>query len=83
MRIFPLKFGLIASFFNRHKEMMLEAEKLDKWYKEERKAEEQRMEQEFRKKMMEKFAVEQKLEQLTLQKRRQKELDFKKEVVIN
>ena len=63
--------------------MMLEAEMQDKAMKEARKAEEARMEKEFRKKMMEKLAEEQRLEQLTVQRRKQKEFEHKKEVTLS
>jgi hypothetical protein len=48
--------------------------------KEARKKEEDRMENEFKKKLMDKFAADEKLEQYNVIKRKQKELDFKKEI---
>jgi hypothetical protein len=48
--------------------------------KEERKQEEFRMENEFRQKMMEKFAEDDRIEQMNAQKRRLKEQEHKREV---
>ena len=50
--------------------------------KEERKREEEKMENEFKKKLMEKFAEDERLEQYNVQKRRMKEMEFKKEVCL-
>lgn len=51
--------------------------------KELRKQEEQSMEGEFKKRLLEKFAQDERLEQYNAQRRKQKELDLKKEVTIN
>ncbi len=48
--------------------------------KAERAAEEQRMEDEFKQKLMEKFAEDERLEQMNAQKRRMRELEHKREV---
>jgi hypothetical protein len=48
--------------------------------KEARRKEEDRMENEFKKKLMEKYAADEKLEQYNVIRRKQKELDFKNEV---
>ncbi len=48
--------------------------------KELRKKEEERMESEFKKKLMEKFAEDERLEQYNAIKRKQKEIELKKEV---
>jgi hypothetical protein len=48
--------------------------------KAERKAEEQRMEEDFKRKLMEKYAEDDRLEQMNAQKRRMKELEHKREV---
>jgi hypothetical protein len=48
--------------------------------KEEHKREEERMENEFKKRLLEKFAEDERLEQYNAQKRRMKEIEFKKEV---
>jgi hypothetical protein len=48
--------------------------------KEERKREQDKMENEFKKKLMEKFAEDERLEQYNMQRRRMKEIEFKKEV---
>lgn len=48
--------------------------------KEQMKKEEEKMEQEFKQKMLEKFKEDERVEQMNAQKRRMKELDFKKEV---
>jgi hypothetical protein len=50
--------------------------------KEERKREEQMMENEFKKRLLEKFAQDERLEQYNAQRRKQRELDLKKEVNI-
>jgi len=50
--------------------------------KELRKIEEDKMEQEFRKRLMEKFAEDERLEQYNQQRRKQKELELKKQVSI-
>jgi len=49
--------------------------------KEERKAQEEKLESEFKRKLMEKFAEDERLEQFNLQKRRMKEIELKKEVI--
>jgi len=59
---------------------MIRAEREAKERKRRQKEEEERMEVEFRRAMMDKFAREDKLEQLAQQKRRMKELEHKKEV---
>lgn len=59
---------------------MIRAEMEAKDRKRRQKEEEERMEGEFRRMMMEKFAKEDKLEQLAQQKRRMKELEHKKEI---
>lgn len=48
--------------------------------KEARKREEERLENEFKKKLIEKFAEDERLEQYNAIRRKQKELDLKKEV---
>lgn len=48
--------------------------------KQERKAEEMRMEDEFKTKLMQKFADDERIEQMNAQKRRMKELEHKREV---
>lgn len=50
--------------------------------KEIRKKEEEKLENEFKKKLMEKFAEDERLEQYNAIRRKQKELELKKEVVI-
>lgn len=50
--------------------------------KEEKKREEEKMENEFKRKLMEKFADDERLEQYNAQKRRVKEIEYKKEVMI-
>jgi hypothetical protein len=50
--------------------------------KEEKKRDEERMENEFKRKLMEKFAEDERLEQYNAQKRRMKEIEYKKEVMI-
>jgi len=57
------------------------AEKEAKAFKEEQVREEQRMEKEFRKRMLEKFAEDDKIEQMNAQKKRMKELEHKREVI--
>ncbi len=49
-------------------------------FKQERKREEERLEAEFKRKLMEKFAEDERLEQYNAQRRRQKEIELKKEV---
>ena len=49
-------------------------------YKEKRKKEEQEMEAEFKRKLMEQFAEDEKLEQYNMRRRKQRELDLKQEV---
>ncbi len=49
-------------------------------YKEERKKEEEKMEGEFKKKLMEKFSQDERLEQFNAQRRRAKEIELKKEI---
>jgi len=58
----------------------MQAEKEAHAMKQAKKEEEERIEKEFRRTMMEKFAQDEKLEQLSMQKRRMKELEHKKEV---
>jgi hypothetical protein len=48
--------------------------------KENRRKDEERMEGEFKKKLMEKFSDDERLEQYNAQRRRQKEIELKKEV---
>jgi len=48
--------------------------------KAERAAEERRMEDEFKQKLMEKFAEDERLEQMNAQKRRMRELEHKREI---
>jgi hypothetical protein len=48
--------------------------------KEERKREEEKVEGEFKTRLLEKFVEDEKLEQYNMQRRRQKEIDYKKEV---
>ena len=48
--------------------------------KAERAAEEQRMEDEFKRKLMEKFAEDERLEQMNAQRRRMREQEHKREV---
>jgi len=59
---------------------MIQAEKDDIALKAARKAEEERIEADFKRQMMEKFATDEKLEQMSQQKKRMKELEFKREV---
>ena len=49
-------------------------------YKEKRKKEEEEMEKEFKKKLMEQYTEDEKLEQYNMRRRKQKELDLKQEV---
>ena len=58
----------------------MEAEKEAHNMKLARKQEEERMEQEFRIRMLQKFAEDDKLEQMNAQKRRMKEVEHKREV---
>lgn len=51
------------------------------YVKEARKKEEEKAEGEFKKRLMEKFADDERLEQYNAQKRKQKEFDLKKEVI--
>ena len=62
---------------------MIESEKEAHHMKLVRKQEEERMEQEFRMKMLQKFADDDKLEQMNSQKRRMKEIEHKREVIIS
>jgi hypothetical protein len=48
--------------------------------KEARRKDEERLENEFKKRLIEKYAEDEKLEQYNVIRRKQKELDFKKEV---
>ena len=48
--------------------------------KAERQAEEKRMEDEFKRKLMDKFAEDERLEQMNAQRRRMRELEHKREV---
>jgi hypothetical protein len=48
--------------------------------KEARRKEEEKLENEFKRKLIEKFAEDEKLEQYNVVRRKQKEIDFKKEV---
>jgi hypothetical protein len=50
--------------------------------KENKKRDEELMENDFKKKLMEKYAADEKLEQFNAMRRRQKEIDLKKEVKI-
>lgn len=59
---------------------MLEAKMYQEQLKAERRAEEQRMEEDFKRKLMEKYAEDDRLEQMNAQKRRMKELEHKREV---
>lgn len=65
----------------RQKEDLLQAAIDHMQLKEERKREEEKMENEFKKKLMEKFAEDERLEQYNMQKRRMKEIEYKKEVM--
>lgn len=64
----------------RIKEELQRAEKQAKKFKEDQLKEEERMEKEFRKRMLEKFAEDDKIEQMNAQKKRMKELEHKREV---
>ncbi len=48
--------------------------------KEQRRLEEERMENEFKKRLMEKYAEDERLEQYNAMRRKQREIDLKKEV---
>lgn len=48
--------------------------------KEQRRLEEEKMENDFKKKLMEKFAEDERLEQYNAMRRKQKEIELKKEV---
>lgn len=61
---------------------MMQAEREAHAMKLAKKQEEDRMEKEFRKMMMDKFALDEKLEQLSMQKRRMKEQEHKREVIL-
>jgi hypothetical protein len=50
--------------------------------KEQKRFEEEKMENEFKKKLMEKFAEDERLEQYNAMRRKQKEIELKKEVKI-
>ena len=81
---------------NNHKEKLKELEEKEKRqkqkeellasaieqmkFKEQRKKEEQEMEAEFKKKLMEQYAEDEKLEQYNMRRRKQRELDLKQEV---
>ena len=58
----------------------MDAQKYQEQLKAERKAEELRMEDEFKRKLMEKYAEDDRLEQMNAQRRRMKELEHKREV---
>jgi hypothetical protein len=58
----------------------MKAEREAKIFKEQQRQEEERMEKEFRKRMLEKFAEDDKIEQMNAQKKRMKELEHKREV---
>lgn len=60
---------------------MIRAEREAKVFKEQQRQEEDRMEKEFRKKMLDKFAEDDKIEQMNAQKKRMKELEHKREVI--
>lgn len=64
----------------RTKQELQEAKDFQLRLKAERAAEEQRMEDEFKQKLMEKFAEDERLEQMNAQKRRMRELEHKREV---
>lgn len=59
---------------------MQEAKDFQLQLKAERAAEEKRMEDEFKRKLMEKFAQDERLEQMNAQKRRMRELEHKREI---
>lgn len=74
---------MVISFaFCRIKEELQRAEKQAKKFKEDQLKEEERMEKEFRKRMLEKFAEDDKIEQMNAQKKRMKELEHKREVFL-
>ena len=64
----------------RQKEELLASAIEQMKYKEQRKQEEKKMEAEYKKKLMEKYAEEEKLEQYNMRRRKQRELDLKAEV---
>ena len=70
-----------VKFIKRTKDELQRAEKEAKAFKEEQVREEQRMEKEFRKRMLEKFAEDDKIEQMNAQKKRMKELEHKRDVI--
>jgi len=59
---------------------LLNAKAYQERLKEERIAEERRMEDEFKQKLMAKFAEDERLEQMNAQKRRMRELEHKREI---
>jgi hypothetical protein len=59
---------------------MLEAAIEHMRVKEERKRDEERMEMEFKKRLMDKYAEDERLEQYNAQRRKQKELELKRQV---
>lgn len=61
---------------------MQRAEKQARKFKEDQQREEERMEKEFRKRMLEKFAEDEKIEQMNAQKKRMRELEHKREVIL-
>jgi hypothetical protein len=64
----------------RQKEEMLQSAIEQMQIKEERKKDQENLESEFKKKLMEKFAADERLEQYNAQRRRTKEIELKKEV---
>lgn len=62
----------------RTRQELLAAQEYQKKLKTERQAEEKRMEEDFKSKLMEKFAEDERLEQMNAQKRRMKELEHKR-----
>ena len=64
----------------RQKEELLASAIEQMKYKKQRKKEEQEMEAEFKKKLMEQYAEDEKLEQYNMRRRKQRELDLKQEV---
>lgn len=68
--------------FKRTKEELQRAEKEAKLFKEKQRKEEEQMEKDFRKKMLDKFAEDDKIEQMNAQKKRMKELEHRKEVFV-
>ena len=64
----------------RQKEELLASAIEQMKYKEQRKKEEQEMEAEFKKKLLEQYAEDEKLEQYNMRRRKQRELDLKQEV---